>query len=772
MPSPIHPRPSLRIRTFALARQMDWFRGLRAAVALCAPIVLGDLAGIPNLGWAALGGFEAILADQGGPYRTRLSSLATLSIGGAAGLFLGSICGASLYWAIPITAVFCFLWSYLAILGQPFSTAGILVQVIFICGIGAPTRDWHEALNHALLLLAGGAWAALLSLLLWPLDAYRPARFAVAVCYDELASFLASIAALAERPQNPGAPSIRHLSGEWVGIEAPNRAPFRTRPALWHRLAQHHQYRIRRAVEQGWQAVAAIRAEHQSETTQGHNLVVLLEHADLLIARTVALAEHLESQPTASACNDRSLLSLSDLRTAELFVVSLLTRQRQSTAAAQSARLKMQRLPADLKACETHSGATTRFLLAQVTEAASLLDTAIESAAILRLGKSPAFQRAPKIPGSVGQFAYVYARLAELRQGWHPTRILDQLTASFNGKSLLFRHAARVALVCGLDVSIILIFHIDHGYWLLMTSIIVLQPHVSGTMRRGLERIGGTVAGGILAAVLAVALHSPLATAAVLFPLALFALAILPVSYAAFAFFLTPAFVLAWLPYSGDWQLALNRTANTIAGAAISVLAMAFLFPIYERDRAPQFLRASLAADRRYLAELAASWRLRSHASRLLANARRLAGLAHNDTEESLERLLAESWPRRRPFAQFVAAFVTYLRRFAQSVTTLTTLDGDWEWKLSNSVQSRLALLDQRLQWLEDQTTPAPLPDPWPQPDAAALQPAIPQALLSPDHPGERQLERLERQAEVLHRQLESLRHHGWIPGASPLSSP
>jgi len=188
MPSPIHPRPSLRIRTFALARQMDWFRGLRAAVALCAPIVLGDLAGIPNLGWAALGGFEAILADQGGPYRTRLSSLATLSIGGAAGLFLGSICGASLYWAIPITAVFCFLWSYLAILGQPFSTAGILVQVIFICGIGAPTRDWHEALNHALLLLAGGAWAALLSLLLWPLDAYRPARFAVAVCYDELAS--------------------------------------------------------------------------------------------------------------------------------------------------------------------------------------------------------------------------------------------------------------------------------------------------------------------------------------------------------------------------------------------------------------------------------------------------------------------------------------------------------------------------------------------------------------------------------------------------------
>ena len=145
----------LRTRTLALARQMDWFRGLRAAVALCAPLVLGDLAGIPNLGWAALGGFEAIIADTGGPYRARMSSLATLSLGGAAGLFLGSLTGTSLHWALPVTVLFCFLWSYLAVLGQPFSSAGILVQVIFICGIGAPTSNWHEALNNSLLLVAG-----------------------------------------------------------------------------------------------------------------------------------------------------------------------------------------------------------------------------------------------------------------------------------------------------------------------------------------------------------------------------------------------------------------------------------------------------------------------------------------------------------------------------------------------------------------------------------------------------------------------------------------
>jgi uncharacterized membrane protein YccC len=284
-------------------------------------------------------------------------------------------------------------------------------------------------------------------------------------------------------------------------------------------------------------------------------------------------------------------------------------------------------------------------------------------------------------------------------------------------------------------------------------------------MRRGLERIGGTVAGGILAAFLAIALHSQLATAAVLFPLALLSIAMLPVSYTAYAFFLTPAFVLAWLPFSGDWQLALIRTVNTIVGALVSLLAMTFLFPSWERERSPQFLRASIAADRLYLEQLKQAWKTRSSSTRPIANARRATGLAHNDTEESLERLLAETWPRRRPFAQFVAAFVTYLRRFAQSVTALTALEGDWTWKQSSPVQSRLDLLERRLRWLEDQTCSGHSLSAWPQIESVAF-PAIPKAPdPSPrDHPGERQLERMERQVEVLRRQILSLREHGWIP--------
>lgn len=725
-----------------LARQMDWSRGLRAAVALCGPIVVGGLAGLPNAGWAALGGIEAIIADSGGPYRSRLASLATLSFGGAVGLFLGCIAGRSLVWALPVTVAFCFAWSYLAVLGQPFSSAGLLVQVIYICGVGAPAASWRVALGWSLALLVGAAWAALLSLLLWPLDAYRPARAAVADCYQELASFLGSVADLASR-DNPG-----------------GRRPS---AAFWHRLAQHHQYRIRRAVERGWHAVANVRAERMADSLRGRQFVVLLEHADLLIARTVALAEHLEVQSSApgSPCFDRGISGLDELRSAEKLVAAVLTRRRaQAVTDSQVGMSEMRDLPHRLEGCLNTSDSNNRFMLKQVAEASSLLETSIESASLLRSGKSPAIAGWPSHASS-GFSGYVHERLGQLRQG--PD--VELLVANFHRRSLMLRHAARVAIITGLDVVLILLLHIDHGYWLLLTSLIVLQPHVSGTLRRGLERIGGTVAGGILAAVLAVVLHSQWITAAVLFPLALLALAILPLSYAGFVFFLTPTFVLAWLPYSGDWQLALVRTLNTLAGAIISVLAMLFFFPVYERDRVPEILRASLAADRNYLMQLAASWKSRSRSSRNLANARRAAGLAHNDSEESLERLIAESWPRRQPFAQFATAFVTYLRRFAQSVTTLTTLDGEWEWKQSPAIQNRLELLERRLVWLEQHTCQAAAEEPgdWPEPHIRT----VVSAASGQENPGELQLERLERQTVILRRELQALREHGGLPGAA-----
>jgi uncharacterized membrane protein YccC len=705
---------------------MDWMRGLRAAVALCVPLVAGDVLGLANFGWMGLGGYEGTISDPGGPYRLRMRSLLTLTVGGGVGVFLGEMAGNSLHWALPLTMLWCFAWSYVAVLGQPFTTAGVLVQVVYICGLGAPAANWRTALGPALLLMAGGAWSMALSLFLWPLDSYRPARSAVADCYAELASFLQSVMELSARPGQ--------------------------KPELWHRLAQHHQFRIRSVVERAWNAVAHARTESLGGSPQEQQLVVLLETADLLIARTIAVAEYLEAESVkadSTGCDERALSGLEQLRLAEEWIAATLVRKRRETSASvEMHRQRLHDLPLVVENCGA-ADSPTRFLQGQIRQAASLLEAAVESTGVLRLGALGANELS--LPGVSGAyFGPVYARMGELRRGWN----FDLLAANLNGKSLILRHAARVSLVCGLDVAIMLIAHVNHGYWLMMTSLIVLQPHVAGTLRRGMQRIGGTVAGGVVAAVLALQLHSQSAMAAVLFVFSLLSLAFLPVSYAIFAFFLTPTFVLAWMPYAGDWQLAILRIANTLAGALIAVAATLYLFPAYERERTPQFLHASLEANRRYLAELAGAWRAGQRSSRTLANARRATGLAHNDSEESLDRLLAESWSGAKNAGRFAAIFVTYLRRLAQSITTLTALEGELHWKSSAAVQERLRQLDIRLKWLIAQVMGEEGGPDWP--GAVEAAPAD-------TAQGERFLERLERQVDVLGRQLVALQEHGWL---------
>jgi uncharacterized membrane protein YccC len=737
-----------KLQDMSWLRRMDWFRGLRAATAISAPMLLGDLLQQPELAWAALGGFEAIISDKGGPYRSRIGSLGLLTLGGAAGCMLGTLVSGHLAYALPATLLWCFAWSYLMVLGEPFASASPLIQVIYICGLGAPSSNLRFAATHAVFLILGGLWAMLLSLFLWPVDPYRPARFAISDCYRELASFLGSIHELNLRKQ--------------------------TRPTLWHRLAQHHQSRLRRSIEVARHAVSSVRAESAAETLQGRNLIVLLESADMLLARSVALAEYMEmtANQDASPCVMRGRSALLLLEQAESWISGVLrSRTGEIDIDFQSYYSRLERIPAEMAACMAADDLPGQFLLHQITDATGSLEIALESATAIRTGRETRPKPRQSVPSSPAMM---------------PGRIrLEMLLANWNTDSLMLRHAARVAVVCGVNVCILKWFPINHGYWMMLTALIVLQPHVGGTFRRSLQRIGGTVAGGILAAILAVFLHTQAATAAVLFPLAFCALAVLPVSYSVFCFFLTPTFVLAFLPYVGDWQLAGVRTLDTMLGALIAMAGMTLLWPALERRRFSTQLQRSLQANISYLDCLLATWdssddapQAETSRQQALAQARRRIGLTHNDSEDSLDRLRLEpSWTYHRGAragvraTEAAIAFVTYLRRLGQSITTLAAFPGEDAWKRSPAVRQRMQRIAESLTLLDRALGGEPVT--W---DAIAAGDS-PQtepfgAELDSEHNGQRQLVRMERQIGVLQRSLVAMERGGLLGTRLPAPSP
>jgi uncharacterized membrane protein YccC len=236
-----------------------------------------------------------------------------------------------------------------------------------------------------------------------------------------------------------------------------------------------------------------------------------------------------------------------------------------------------------------------------------------------------------------------------------------------------------MAVVAGVDVVLIEVLHLPHGFWLAMTSIIVLQPYGSGTLRRGVQRVGGTIAGGVLAALLAASLHSEAGIIAVITVTSVLTLATYAVDYAWYCFFLTPTFVLMSLPHLQDWHYAGVRMGTTVLGAVVAVVAMRVLWPEREQIELGKLLGRGAAADAAYVRAMLRFWAT-SAATRvaaereMLAPARRSCGLSINDAEETLDRLMLEPRVSRASRWEEALTFATYLRRLTRAVTTLAVV--------------------------------------------------------------------------------------------------
>ncbi|HZJ65072.1 MAG TPA: hypothetical protein VFD36_16285, partial [Kofleriaceae bacterium] len=167
--------------------------GLRAALAVAAPMLVASQIGAVVTTWATLGGFGVVLVDKGGAYRTRAIAMIAATLGGALGALAGSLATGATAALIAIT-IGTGMCAMAATWPGPVVAVGntIAVQLIVATTLPHdPGKPWVPALGF----LAGGAWSVVLALLLWPVRVYRPARLAAAHCVREVAQHAADIAA-------------------------------------------------------------------------------------------------------------------------------------------------------------------------------------------------------------------------------------------------------------------------------------------------------------------------------------------------------------------------------------------------------------------------------------------------------------------------------------------------------------------------------------------------------------------------------------------------
>lgn len=154
------------------------------------------------------------------------------------------------------------------------------------------------------------------------------------------------------------------------------------------------------------------------------------------------------------------------------------------------------------------------------------------------------------------------------------------LWKQFTPRSIIFRHALRLAVAATIAIAVYKFFRLEHGYWLIITVLVIVKPIFADTRTRALERILGSVAGGILAVVIAALIQNIVVLDILLVLFSTLAFSHVRTNYGFYALFLTPFVVLmidTVIP--GDWKIALVRILDTLIGGAIALIVSYLLRP-------------------------------------------------------------------------------------------------------------------------------------------------------------------------------------------------
>jgi uncharacterized membrane protein YccC len=614
--------------------------GVRTTAAVLVPLVIGQLAGDTTLAMMlGIGGLNVSLADIGGPYRMKAITMGVATISLATAAYLGTVVGQSLWLSLPLMFLLASAAGLAGLYGNAAAKVSFLSLILFILMVGMPAGV-AEGAERCMALIGGGLWAMTLSLWLWPLHPYQPIREAVAACYRAISAFIGAACRARAGRDNAG-------SG-------------------WSESVMQERATVVEAIAQAHSMIVSLRASRAGMSPTGQQLLVLLRSASSIFDATIALAETLEGswhdtyyarvraevedavQQLAAAATELATAIMQgdegvDLRAldqATAAVDGTLTRRQQVSQPSTQACAKV----FDLQSIAPALQVVTR----QVHGAADILD---------RVDRPPMTTPHSKLGRQ--------ARRARL--GVISSRLRDNLTF----RSLTFRHALRLGVTATAAAALPTLLSLPHGAWVALTAMVILKPNFGGTYQQAKQRVVGTVTGSVIGAILAAAITKLLALDLLLMMFGILAFSLMARNYGLGVLFLTPFIVLLLNTVRpGDWEVAAIRSLDTVIGGLLALLAGYLLWPSWERERLPEQLARTIAANRDYFLSVVAGYREQTSHPAMLRSTRTQAQLENANAAAAFQRLLNEPEAQHGPIGP-TYALVTYNQRFYDGVTTL-----------------------------------------------------------------------------------------------------
>ena len=660
--------------------------GFRITFGLCLPPIIGSWLGHENIGITiSIGAICVSIVDSAGPVTHRKNAMLVCIVS----LFLVSaltgLCMGSPWLMGLLIASVCFIFSMIGVYGARASSIGLAALFVMIFNMTS-----HESgagiFYHALLVTAGGVWYMALSLSLYSFRPYRVTRQALGDLIQATADYLLWRAAFYGKD-----PDYDHIYSSLLDRQISINEK--------QNLIRELLYKSRNLVK---------------ETTNfGRTLLIIFIDIDDLFERmqSTQVDHHLLQKDFGESPileKFRSFLHLVADEINETGIAIQSGREYFSGPGLEEALNSVKKYFEEFRDGYRTASNIESFLILR-----SLLNVFEDF--VSRLQAIQQYSRFDQEDVRKDPRVRNYDQFVK-HQDIDAKVFLD----NFNWKSNTFRHALRVTLATTTGFVVSQFLPLGHGYWILLTIIVIMKPAYGVSKKRNWDRLLGTVIGAAIGAAILYFVRDRHVLVGCMILLMIASYSFMRNRYLLFVTMMTP-YILILLHLLNPSQfstLLVERLIDTAIGSVIALIAGFLLFPDWAYRQFAELLMYLLEANKKYFIDVTSFFTGKPVDLNQYKLSRKNAYVALANVSDSLNQILAEPKKKQQNAPLYHQLLVlNYL--FSSHVASLATLVRDEhsipaEPGYKAVAEAIAANLDEAVSLLKERKTTIQQTDPFP----------------------------------------------------------
>lgn len=537
--------------------------GFRAAFAILIPALLGYHLNFFDIGLTvSLGAMCVSLTDAPGPVIHKRNGMLICAAFIFIVALITSFARLNVYTLGLEIALVSFFFSMFHVYGNRAASVGNAAILVMILTMDNPVKSLSP-LAHAALILGGGIFYTAFSLLIYIIRPYRIAQRTLGECIREVATYL-SIKGDFYNSQTDLNEDYRKLVAQQIVVNEKQDA------------VRELFFKTRQIVEE--------------TTKEGRKLVfTFVETIDLFEDITAAYYDYalLRNQFAHTGALDiihRSLKKISG----ELDAIGIAVQSNTSFNKTFDYSEELKQLKSEIDRIAPkgeHNTIVLRKILVNIRNLLGDLDNI-----------NNYFEEDVKRSSGLEHAHFVSHQSLDQKIIWN----------NLSMESSVFRHSLRVCIACVIGFVIAKIINYgNYSYWVLLTIAFILKPAFSLTRQRNIERIIGTLVGGIAGAVILILVSNTTALFVFMVLFMIGTYSFMRINYLLMVLCTTPYVLILFSFFgSGYSDVVQERIFDTLLGCAIAFSSSYFLFPKWESDQLQNYMQGMLKANAEYLANV------------------------------------------------------------------------------------------------------------------------------------------------------------------------